>query len=74
MIYVNFRLPVINYVSSVWPPHYRQNIGVVELVQKRFIKQVIGQQNCSYDKKPKFAHSSSLIESFRHRSKSNNRQ
>ena len=33
---------------SVWSPPYRQDIEALEAVQRRFIKRLISQRNCSY--------------------------
>ena len=47
-IYKIYILPVLNYASSVWSPHYCQDIEILEAVQRRFTKRLVGQRNCSY--------------------------
>ena len=46
-IYKTYILPVLNYASSAWSPHYRQDIEALKAVQKRFTKRLVSQRNCS---------------------------
>jgi len=41
-------LPVIEYASSVWSPHYAADIRKVERVQRKFTKRLLGCSKLSY--------------------------
>jgi len=43
-----YMLPVIEYASSVWSPHYAADIRKVERVQRKFTKRLLGCSKLSY--------------------------
>jgi hypothetical protein len=47
-VYKTYIMPVLNYASSIWSPHMRQEVDELEAVQRRFTKKVTGQAQLSY--------------------------
>jgi len=40
--------PLLDYCSPVWAPVYKNDINLIELVQRRFTKSLLGLKDISY--------------------------
>jgi len=40
--------PLLNYCSPVWAPLYKTDINLIERVQRRFTKRILGLKDYSY--------------------------
>jgi len=47
-------LPIVDYCSPVWSPHYMKDIQLIESVQRQFTKRIPCLRNYSYPERLKF--------------------
>ena len=52
-LYSSFVRPHIEYASTIWSPHYRKHIRMIENVQIRATKYVGGMKDLSYEERLK---------------------
>ena len=52
--------PILEYANAVWNPYLRKHIDLIEGVQRRFTKKMIGMENLEYEDRLKRLHLPSL--------------
>ena len=50
-MFVSFIRPILEYCFPVWNPKYKQDIAILEKVQRRFTKKVLGLYDCTYSER-----------------------
>ena len=50
-LYLVYVRPLLEYNSSVWPPHTSTDISFLESVQKYFTKRLLGMESLTYDER-----------------------
>ena len=50
-MFVSYIRPILEYCSPVWSPKLKQDIVILEKVQRRFTKKVLGLYDCTYSER-----------------------
>ena len=50
-VFVSYIRPILEYCSPVWNPKLKQDIVILEKVQRRFTKKVFGLHDCTYSER-----------------------
>ena len=59
-LYKSLVRPILEYGNAVWSPYFRKHINLIESVQRKFTKCIIGVKDMTYEERLKFLNIPSL--------------